>query len=135
MPQNTLLFVDDEVSIRDMLNDTFKKYNFKTYTASNGEEALQVYKEHQDEIQLINLDIMMPVMDGIATYHNIRAINKNVPIIFFSGWHQANEVQTLLDRDLNLRFRGKPYSYPELAKLINRLLGNNTYMNLDAEHQ
>jgi two-component system, OmpR family, alkaline phosphatase synthesis response regulator PhoP len=77
-----ILVVDDEPSIIEFLQYNLEKEGYKVYTASNGSEALELVK--REKIDLILLDLMMPVMDGIETCQMIREENLGFqPIIAF----------------------------------------------------
>ncbi len=66
----TILLVDDETDILEILSYAFEKEGYKVVTASNGLEALKVLKEHNPH--LLIMDVMMPKMDGIETCRQIR---------------------------------------------------------------
>jgi len=78
----SILVVDDEPAIIEFLHYNLQKEGYKVYTASNGQEALEQVKTKK--LDLIILDLMMPVMDGIEACHLIRQENLNPqPIIAF----------------------------------------------------
>jgi two-component system, OmpR family, alkaline phosphatase synthesis response regulator PhoP len=79
---NSILVVDDEPAIIDFLQYNLSKEGYRVYTAVNGQEALELVRSIK--IDLIILDLMMPVMDGIETCYAIRKENLNIqPIIAF----------------------------------------------------
>jgi DNA-binding response OmpR family regulator len=82
MDKETILIVDDEKEIRDLIDIYLKNEGYKTLKADNGLEALKLLQNN--EVQLIILDIMMPKMDGIEACMKVRAEN-NVPIIMLSA--------------------------------------------------
>ncbi|KOF56036.1 MULTISPECIES: response regulator transcription factor [Clostridium] len=82
MEKETILIVDDEKEIRDLIDIYLKNEGYKTLKAENGIEALNIL--NNDNIDLILLDIMMPKMDGIETCMKIRE-EKNTPIIMLSA--------------------------------------------------
>lgn len=78
----TILVVDDETSIIDFLKYNIQKEGYKVLTASDGQEAIEVAMKMKPD--LILLDLMMPIMDGIEACHSIRQRDKNYqPIIAF----------------------------------------------------
>lgn len=85
----TMLIVDDLVLNRKILSASFNKY-FKTVEKENGAEALEYIREHADEIDVIMLDLVMPVMDGFTLMKQLRMENKyaHIPIIVTS---QSND--------------------------------------------
>ena len=61
---NLILVVDDEAPVRESLRITLEDYNYQVLTACNGVDAIEVYSQHQHRIQLVLIDLMMPLMDG-----------------------------------------------------------------------
>lgn len=114
----TVLIVDDEQDMRNLIEVMLSKSNFQTRTASNGEEA---YREiFNEEIDIVLLDVMMPDEDGFAVCENIRKI-ASVPIIFLTA-RDANE-----DKVRGLTIGGddyivKPFTLDELVARINAVL-------------
>lgn len=82
MEKETILIVDDEKEIRDLIDIYLKNEGYNTLKAENGISALELLKNNN--IDLILLDIMMPKMDGIETCMKIRE-DKNTPIIMLSA--------------------------------------------------
>lgn len=79
---STLLIVDDDADIREMLGNYFAKENYKVDFASNGKEGL--YKAKQQEYDTILLDIMMPEMDGYTMLSKLREFS-DVPVILLTA--------------------------------------------------
>lgn len=119
-----ILIVDDEQDMRNLVKMILSKYNFKTYTASNGEEAYNTI--FNEEIDLVLLDVMMPGEDGFVVCENIRKIS-SVPVIFLTA-RDAND-----DKVKGLTIGGddyivKPFTASELVARIAAVLrrtGNN----------
>jgi DNA-binding response OmpR family regulator len=82
MDKETILIVDDEKEIRDLIHIYLKNEGYNTLKAENGLEALEILKTN--EVHLIILDIMMPKMDGIQACMKVRE-EHNVPIIMLSA--------------------------------------------------
>lgn len=82
MDKETILIVDDEKEIRDLIDIYLKNEGYRTLKAENGIEALNVLEK--EEVHLIILDIMMPELDGIQACMKIRE-EKNMPIIMLSA--------------------------------------------------
>ena len=82
MAKQTILVVDDEKDLLDLIEYNLKKEGFDVLKAENGEEGIKIAKEHNPN--LILMDIMMPKMDGIEAVKTIRADDdlKAIPIIF-----------------------------------------------------
>ncbi len=74
----TILFIDDESCVREAFVDAFAQSNIKVLTAKDGEEGIAMFKEHQDLISLILLDLSMPGMGGEAAFRALRNISPHV---------------------------------------------------------
>jgi PAS domain S-box-containing protein len=117
-----VLVTDDEESIRMLTREILESHNYKVLTAKDGTEALQLFKDHKDEIKVILTDMIMPEMDGITTIQSIRSLDEIVPIIATSGL--ATE-EPLLDESIKSKIQAsvpKPFTGPDLLRVISRLL-------------
>ena len=85
MPKQTILVIDDERDLLDLIEYNLKKEGFKVFKAENGEEGISKAKEHRPD--LILLDIMMPKMDGLEAVEIMRKDDdlKKTPIIFLTA--------------------------------------------------
>ncbi|MEX0844843.1 MAG: response regulator transcription factor [Balneolaceae bacterium] len=85
MAKKTILVVDDEKDLLDLIEYNLKKEGFEVLKAENGEEGINIAKEHKPD--LILLDIMMPKMDGMQTVEIIRSEEdlKTIPVIFLTA--------------------------------------------------
>lgn len=84
MPKRKILLVDDEKPFLITLANKIKSWNYEVVSASSGKEAIEVFKKQK--VDIIVLDLMMPVMDGIATLKKIRKIDDKVPVIMFTAY-------------------------------------------------
>jgi len=92
-----LLYVEDEPSIREQLKMLLGDF-FKTlYVGENGNEGLNLYKEHKDEIDLIITDIKMPEMNGLDMARAIRELDKNVHIIVVTAYNDLEFFSQAID--------------------------------------
>ena len=120
----TVLIVDDEERIRTMIKEYCLLENYKTLEAENGLEALEIVKNKP--IDIIILDIMMPKMDGLTAYKEIKKYN--IPTIILSA--RAEEYDKLTSFDLGVDdYITKPFSLKELMARIKAVL--KRYNNLD----
>lgn len=117
----TVLLVDDEESIRTIGSALLSTMGFTTMTAANGCEALRLYNKRTSEIDLVMLDLIMPEMGGVETYHELRKIDSIVPIIFCSGYG-AESAAEITATDENTCFLHKPYSQVELCRTVNEVI-------------
>jgi two-component system, OmpR family, alkaline phosphatase synthesis response regulator PhoP len=117
----TILIVEDEFAIADMLAATLEDEGYKTVLAGNGREALACLAQGRPD--LIISDIMMPIMDGrkmlhvMQTEYNI----KGVPIILMSA---ADEAIGIAD-NRTIFYVNKPFDLIQLIDLVSRLIGSS----------
>ena len=122
----TVLLVDDEQILRDMGVNLLEVLCFKSFTASNGQEALEIYRDHRGEIDLILLDFVMPVMGGIEAYHELRKLNSTIPIIICSGY-SAESIDDIISSDLNARAVTKPFNPGKLRDVMVAMISTERF--------
>ena len=120
-----ILLVEDEESIRNILQRTLLKHNYRVLVASDGAEALSVYAQNAAKVQLVITDILMPVMDGAQTVAALRRLNPNLPVLAMSGLpaHQADFEKKFGPR---LRFLIKPFEINHALQLVREVLEAGT---------
>lgn len=121
MAKQTILVVDDEQDLLDLIEYNLKKEGFKVLKAENGEEGIAVAKEHKPD--LILLDIMMPKMDGLEAVEVMRKDDalKRTPIIFLTARSdEKTEVEGLNKGGDD--FITKPISTTKLVSRIKAVL-------------
>ena len=102
----TILLVDDEKSIRDSLNKLLHTEGYEVVLAGNGQEAIQMLV--REPIDILILDIGLPVKDGWATLRWLNQVNPLFPVILITGrWRQAElaeaaGVAVLMEKPLNI---------------------------------
>lgn len=90
-------------------------------TAGDGIEAIALYAQHQHEIQLVLVDLMMPAMDGLTTIRTLRKINPRVKIVAVSGLLSSSNLAAGVDLEIQA-FLSKPYTAKDLVKCLNQVL-------------
>ncbi len=116
----TILLIDDELTLRDMGIEVLNSMGFSVLTAEHGREALEIFNKRSSEIDIIILDLIMPVMGGIEAYHELRKIAPTIPVIICSGYG-VNSVEEIIQNDQHTRFVHKPYNPVELRDTILRM--------------
>lgn len=116
----TVLIVDDEADLLEFLRYNFEKEGYHTVTAKDGREALAT--AHEEDPDLIILDIMMPNMDGIETCRRIRrdAVLRDTPIIMLTARTDDENYVEGLDVGADI-YLGKPVSVPVLLSQVKAL--------------
>ncbi|MCK5194644.1 MAG: response regulator, partial [Desulfobulbaceae bacterium] len=117
----TILFVDDEDIIIRVGKDMIESLGHEVLTAKNGKEAIEIYKKNIDKIDMVMLDIIMPVMDGGETYDKLKEINPDIKVLLSSGYGINGQATEILDRGCN-GFIQKPFNMRALSKKIRDIL-------------
>jgi PAS domain S-box-containing protein len=115
----TILVVDDEKSLQDLVRATLESRKFKVMTAFDGNEALSIYEKNRNKIDVVLLDMLMPNMNGLTTIPALKKINPNIKIIGMSGSLLENlpsEMSTLVQE---LPFLQKPFDSEDMVMLVN----------------
>ena len=115
-----ILVVDDEAPIRTISQNILETYNYRVLTASDGIEAIAFYSQHQNEIEVVLMDIMMPSMDGKVAIRTLQKIKPQVKIIAVSGL-VTKEIGSEL-KDYCFTFLAKPYTTEALLKTIHQAI-------------
>lgn len=112
----SVMIVDDETAMREILKIMLKEY--KVLEASNGREAVEIYKKEKPEIVL--MDIMMPVMSGIDAVKEIKKINPNVKIVAITAY-ASSKGEKALEAGVDLILK-KPFTRKEVVRVIEESL-------------
>ena len=116
----TVLVVDDESRMRKLIKDFLMQKGYSILEAGDGEEALQVFEENQNKINLILLDVMMPKLDGWSVLRQIRQTSK-VPIIMLTA--RGEEQDELFGFELGVdEYISKPFSPKILVARVEAIL-------------
>ena len=116
----TILVVDDESRMRKLVKDFLAQKQYKVLEAADGEEALTVFEENQNKINLILLDVMMPKLDGWSVLRQIRQKSK-VPIIMLTA--RGEEQDELFGFELGVdEYISKPFSPKILVARVEAIL-------------
>ncbi|MBE9129115.1 MULTISPECIES: response regulator [unclassified Coleofasciculus] len=118
-----ILVVDDEDFIRDVTKTSLEAYNYRVLTACDGIEAIALYAQHKDDINLVLVDMMMPSMDGLTTIRTLQKINPEIKIIAVSGLVSNHKMIEVLGKANNVKtFLAKPFTSSELLKSLQAVL-------------
>ncbi len=110
----TILIVDDEESIRETAAAMLEDMGFDTLTAMDGWDGVEVYRQHQQEIVAVLLDMIMPKLDGKGCFNELYRINEHVKVILSSGYNETEAVSRF-DGEQLAGFIQKPY-LPEVLE-------------------
>ena len=117
----TVLLAEDAELVRNFAGRLLRKAGYKVIFAVDGQEAVDIFKQYQNKIDILVFDIVMPNKSGKEAYEEIKEIKPDIPVLFCSGYHEE-----ILDSKLYSGFKGtflpKPYNSKDLLKKIRELL-------------
>lgn len=117
----TVLVVDDEDFLRDLLGEILTELKYKVIFASNGKEAEDIYKQKHENIDAVILDFVMPELNGEETYHLLKKVNPQVKVLFSSGFYDEISNLENLKND-GFHFIPKPYSMDEISESLSKIM-------------
>ncbi|MFN6465539.1 MAG: response regulator [Nostoc sp. DedVER02] len=118
-----ILVVDDEDSIREVTQTWLEKNAYKVIVASDGIDAIALYTKYQQEISVVLVDMMMPVMDGPTTINVLRKINPDIKIIGVSGLACNHEMIKILGNSVKILL-SKPYTPSDLLRNLQMVINS-----------
>ncbi len=116
-----ILLVDDEEGPILVEKLMLKELGYRVTTTESGREAIDIYAENTDTVDLIALDMIMPEMSGRATYEELKKINPDARVLLVSGYSLNKQVEELLDLGCN-GFIQKPFDIIELSQKLREIL-------------
>jgi CheY-like chemotaxis protein len=117
----TILVAEDEESVRNVLTEILDHAGYTVLPARDGEEALRVFEEHADAIDLSLLDVMMPRVGGREVMDRIQARRPRMRFLFSSGYSEG-AVHTNFIMRTGLRLISKPYRRKALLTAVREVL-------------
>jgi CheY-like chemotaxis protein len=115
--QRTVLIVDDEDVIRELIVDLVADSGYRALSAASGGQAVEIVRSEKGAIDLVLLDMQMPDMDGRRTYELMRQIDPDLPVFIATGFGREDISQSLIA----LGVRGvvtKPFHVDDILELI-----------------
>jgi two-component system, cell cycle sensor histidine kinase and response regulator CckA len=120
--KETVLLVDDEETIVEVIEKALILTGFKVLVARGGEEAVEVFKKNRERIDIVILDMIMPGMGGGKVFDSLRAIQPGVKVVLSSGYSIDGEASQIMARGCN-GFIQKPFGIKELSQKIREVMG------------
>ena len=120
--QPVILFADDDLFCLDVGVRMMQKLGYTVLEAKDGQEAIEVYKNNQDNVDLVILDMKMPNNGGL-TFDQLKIINADVKILITSGYTEDYRIQELISQGCD-GFIQKPFSLTVLSEKIRKALNN-----------
>lgn len=120
--KGSILLVDDDELVLTIGLKMLEKIGYSALEARNSAEAVAVYQEKRDDIDLVVLDINLPDETGVITYKKLKNINPDAKVILASGYYETPEVTELIKLGCQGRLQ-KPYTLQNLSEEVSGVLG------------
>ena len=117
----TILIAEDDEAVRTLTQEILKKFGYTVIVASNGQEAINKFIENKEKIDVLILDIIMPIKNGMEAYAEIKEIRFNIKALFFSGYTE-NLVHKKWIIEQGLSFISKPVLINDLLIKVRAVL-------------
>ncbi|MGE0325012.1 MAG: ATP-binding protein [Polyangiaceae bacterium] len=118
--QETILVVEDEPMVRELALNLLSQAGYRVLVASDGEEALEVFRANSSEVDLILLDVVMPKLGGREVRDAVRKLSPSTRVLFTSGYDLG--ARGVFSPEPGERVIPKPYRAPELLRRIREVL-------------
>jgi two-component system response regulator (stage 0 sporulation protein F) len=118
-----ILIVDDQLGIRLLLSEVFRKEGYETLQAASGKEALEILQSNEPDLVL--LDMKIPGMDGLEILRRIRQISSSLKVIMMTAYGELDMIQEALSLGA-LRHFTKPFDIDEIRVEVNEILKKGT---------
>ena len=119
----TILLVDDEEMVLDIGVQMLKRLGYNVMKAESGTQAISIFQENRETIDVVILDIVMPDFSGGETVDAIKEINPNAKILLSSGYGRDGKTNEILQRCHG--FIQKPFSMKELSETVAGIVEHN----------
>ena len=116
----TVLLVDDDPHVRTVGSHMLSRLGFRVLTATDGFEAVEVFRAEKEKIDCVLLDLTMPRMNGEEAFRELRRLKPDVRVILSSGYNEQEVIQRFSGKGL-AGFIQKPYTLSKLQETINRI--------------
>jgi PAS domain S-box-containing protein len=117
----TILLVDDEEITIEVGKKLLQELGYLVLIARSGKEAIEVYRTHADDIEMVLLDMIMPDMSGGETFEKLKEIDQGVKVVLSSGYSVNGDAQKILDRGC-MGFIQKPFNLTAISQKVREIL-------------
>ena len=117
------MLVEDEDMVALISDQMLTRLGHKVFVARSGPDALSIFQEHCEEIDLVILDMIMPGMSGAETFERLKAIDPAVNVLLSSGYTLNGPAEDILRRGCR-GFIQKPFTIEQLDRKIRELLSS-----------
>lgn len=128
----TILVADDEESVRQICMDMLTALGYKVLLVKDGSEAVRCYGERGDSIDLVILDMSMPVMDGCECFRKLKEIDPGVKVVVSTGHALNGAAQEIMNEGAS-RFLQKPFVLAQLSEAVAKALHGDSAEDVPRE--
>ena len=121
-PRGTVLLVEDETAVREAAKRMLRKYGFVVIEAKNGNDALSLWREHAECVDVVLTDVVMPAMGGADLVRSLRTTRPDLRVVFMSGYTQGT-LEIAPAEEAATRFLPKPFTADQLVGTLRELIG------------
>jgi two-component system cell cycle sensor histidine kinase/response regulator CckA len=121
----TVLLVEDEDSVRQLVRETLESRGYRVLEAANGQAALTVAANHPEPIHLVITDVVMPGLNGHELVQQLMPARPGLKVLYLSGY--AQDAFTTLTAEAQKTFLQKPFTLQSLARKVREILGPPTH--------
>ncbi len=118
--RRTVLVIDDEDYMLEVVHDTLATRGHESLLAQSGEQGIEMLSLCRDRIDMVLLDLTMPGLGGVETFHRLRTVAPKVPVVLSSGFAEEEATAQMMGMDL-AGFLQKPYLVSELIRVVESL--------------
>ena len=115
------MLVEDEEMVALISDQMLTRLGYKVFLARSGPDALSIFQEHREKIDLVILDMIMPGMSGAETFEKLKAIDPGVNVLLSSGYTLNGQAEDIMRRGCR-GFIQKPFSLESLSRKLRDLL-------------
>src|SRR6185295_7565405 len=112
--------------LRTLVQQVLGGLGYRVMFARDGLEAVEIFAQHRDEIDLVTLDMVMPRLSGREAYERIREFQQNVPVIFVTGY-AGETAGPMFPEEIGAELLHKPYSVEMLGRKIRKVLDQGRF--------
>lgn len=117
----TILFVDDEEVLRSLAQRALERFGYRVLLAADGIEAVRIFKEHAQEIDLVVLDLSMPRKGGEDAFQEMHAVRDDMKILLCCGYNEAIAQTKIAGKNI-VSFLPKPFGIDTLVQTVQSAL-------------
>ena len=115
-PNETILLVEDEPAVRQLFSQALMRAGYRVHEARNGNEAMRLFEQHGDSVDLVLTDMRMPFMGGADLARELRSRRQTLKLLCISGYPGGTDLEFSDD------FLAKPFSRDELLAKVREVL-------------